>query len=122
MSSPQDVKAAQVDSAPSESGQTESVIDQGSQISTTSTRTRRRNRNRRRGGNGQLQRMQQQQQQQQPQYYPPPQQMMQQMPQQQVQEGGGKKNAASLRLDLNLEAEVVLTARVHGDVTLALFN
>lgn len=34
-------------------------------------------------------------------------------------EGGGNK-PVSLRLDLNLEAEVVLKASLHGDLTLSL--
>ncbi|KAI8387355.1 hypothetical protein BD560DRAFT_382191 [Blakeslea trispora] len=37
--------------------------------------------------------------------------------------GGGKKDGQqplSLRLDLNLDVEITLKARVHGDVTLAL--
>jgi hypothetical protein len=46
-----------------------------------------------------------------------------QQPQQQVQQqqgGGNKKDAMSLRLDINLEAELSLRVKVHGDVTLAL--
>lgn len=34
--------------------------------------------------------------------------------------GGGGQQPLSLRLDLNLEVEITLKARVHGDVTLAL--
>lgn len=45
-------------------------------------------------------------------YQPPPQQ----------QQSGGGKDALSLRLDINLEAELTLKARVHGDVTLALVS
>jgi len=38
-------------------------------------------------------------------------------------EGGGeKKDTLRLRLDLNLDAELTLKAKVHGDVTLALLN
>ena len=40
--------------------------------------------------------------------------------QQQQQGGGGGQQPLSLRLDLNLEVEITLKARVHGDVTLAL--
>ncbi|KAI8080233.1 uncharacterized protein B0P05DRAFT_540492 [Gilbertella persicaria] len=43
--------------------------------------------------------------------------------QQQQQQGGGGKGGQqplSLRLDLNLDVEITLKARVHGDVTLAL--
>ncbi|KAF1797004.1 hypothetical protein V8B55DRAFT_1410577 [Mucor lusitanicus] len=42
--------------------------------------------------------------------------------QQQGGGGGGKdgQQPLSLRLDLNLEVEITLKARVHGDVTLAL--
>ncbi|KAI8373538.1 hypothetical protein EDC96DRAFT_498692 [Choanephora cucurbitarum] len=43
--------------------------------------------------------------------------------QQQSGGGGGKKDGQqplSLRLDLNLDVEITLKARVHGDVTLAL--
>lgn len=43
--------------------------------------------------------------------------------------GGGEKKsgksdngALSLRLDLNLELEVTLTAKLHGDLTLSLLN
>ncbi|KAI8637187.1 hypothetical protein BD408DRAFT_447811 [Parasitella parasitica] len=40
---------------------------------------------------------------------------------QQGQQGsGGGQQPLSLRLDLNLEVEITLKARVHGDVTLAL--
>jgi hypothetical protein len=40
---------------------------------------------------------------------------------QQANEGGGdKKDTLRLRLDLNLDAELTLKAKVHGDVTLAL--
>jgi len=47
-----------------------------------------------------------------------------QQPQQQVQQqaGGNKKDAMSLRLDINLEAELSLRVKVHGDVTLALLS
>ena len=38
--------------------------------------------------------------------------------QQQGKDGG--KNPLKLRLDLNLEVEVTLKARIHGDLTLAL--
>ncbi|KAG2194859.1 hypothetical protein INT46_004282 [Mucor plumbeus] len=40
--------------------------------------------------------------------------------QQQGGGGGGGQQPLSLRLDLNLEVEITLKARVHGDVTLAL--
>ncbi|KAI1846317.1 hypothetical protein JX265_010901 [Neoarthrinium moseri] len=35
-------------------------------------------------------------------------------------DGGGKSDTLKLRLDLNLEVEVTLKARIHGDLTLAL--
>lgn len=34
--------------------------------------------------------------------------------------GGGGNKPVSLRLDLNVEVEVTLSARLHGDVTLGL--
>ncbi|KAA8909287.1 hypothetical protein FN846DRAFT_918177 [Sphaerosporella brunnea] len=65
----------------------------------------------------QLQRQQQQQQQQ-------PQQKQQVARQQQGQdvEKKGKSSAPSVRLDLNIELEVTLKARIHGDLTLALLT
>ncbi|KAI8886350.1 hypothetical protein K501DRAFT_269901 [Backusella circina FSU 941] len=47
-------------------------------------------------------------------------QQQQQTQQQQPGGGGGGDHPLSLRLDLNLEVEITLKARVHGDVTLAL--
>ena len=38
----------------------------------------------------------------------------------QVDGGGQKKEALKLRLDLNLDIEVTIKAKVHGDVTLSL--
>ena len=38
----------------------------------------------------------------------------------QQQGGGGKSDTLRLRLDLNLEVEVTLKARIHGDLELAL--
>jgi len=35
-------------------------------------------------------------------------------------EDGEKKDALKLRLDINLEVDIRITARVHGDVTLSL--
>lgn len=41
-----------------------------------------------------------------------------------AQQGGksGGKDAMSLRLDINLEAELTLRVKVHGDITLALLS
>ncbi|KAK6863728.1 hypothetical protein PG995_000256 [Apiospora arundinis] len=50
------------------------------------------------------------------------QQQQQQMQQQQGGGGGGKSDTLKLRLDLNLEVEVTLKARIHGDLTLALLD
>lgn len=50
------------------------------------------------------------------------QQQMQQQPQQQVQQKSNNSKMPSLRLDLNLEAEIQLRAKVHGDVTLTLLT
>lgn len=36
--------------------------------------------------------------------------------------GGGKTDALKLKLDLNLEVDVQIRARIHGDVTLSLFE
>ena len=90
-----------------------------SDVSTSiSSSSRRRARRRNRRNQSQLQTIQQQQvmqaqmAQQQQMYQPPPQQ----------QQSGGGKDALSLRLDINLEAELTLKARVHGDVTLALVS
>ncbi|KAI9151622.1 hypothetical protein HJFPF1_08829 [Paramyrothecium foliicola] len=66
----------------------------------------------RRGG-GQQQQMQQRQQRQQQMQ----QQQQQQMQQQQQQQDDGNKSFG-LRLDLNLEIEIQLKARIHGDLTL----
>jgi hemolysin activation/secretion protein len=55
-----------------------------------------------------LRRQQQQQQQQQQQVAPP------------KEEKKGHSGAPSVRLDLNIELEVTLKARIHGDLTLAL--
>lgn len=49
--------------------------------------------------------------------YPPQQQQMQQ----QQPASTGKTDAIKLRLDINLEIEVELKARIHGDLTLSLF-
>lgn len=71
-----------------------------------------------RQSNQQLQRRQQQQQGQ-----AGGQQMQQQQPAQEPakkEKGGG--GAPSVRLDLNLEIEVTLKARIHGDLTLALLT
>ncbi|KAK0463620.1 uncharacterized protein EV420DRAFT_1099647 [Desarmillaria tabescens] len=35
---------------------------------------------------------------------------------------GGQKDTLKLRLDLNLDVEITIKARVHGDVTLSLLN
>jgi hypothetical protein len=35
-------------------------------------------------------------------------------------EGGGKSDTLKLRLDLNLDVEITLKARIHGDLELAL--
>ncbi|KAJ2971785.1 hypothetical protein NUW58_g9318 [Xylaria curta] len=48
------------------------------------------------------------------------QQQQQMQQQQQQQNDGGKSDTLKLRLDLNLEVEVTLKARIHGDLTLAL--
>ncbi|KAL8369558.1 hypothetical protein RB595_000066 [Gaeumannomyces hyphopodioides] len=37
-----------------------------------------------------------------------------------VDSGGGKSDTLRLRLDLNLEVEITLKAKIHGDLTLAL--
>jgi hypothetical protein len=37
-------------------------------------------------------------------------------------EGGSKKDTLRLRLDLNLDVEITLKARIHGDLTLALLQ
>jgi hypothetical protein len=37
-------------------------------------------------------------------------------------EDDGDDKILSLRLDLNLEVEIVITAKIHGDITLALLQ
>ncbi|KAG1450627.1 hypothetical protein G6F56_008297 [Rhizopus delemar] len=47
----------------------------------------------------------------------------QQTQQPQQQESGGKNSKMpGIRLDLNLDVEITLKARVHGDVTLAILS
>jgi len=36
--------------------------------------------------------------------------------------GGGKSDTLKLRLDINLDVDVQIKARIHGDVTLSLFE
>ncbi|KAI1456698.1 hypothetical protein F4805DRAFT_458487 [Annulohypoxylon moriforme] len=99
--------------------------DASDHMSETSRPPRTRRRNRRRPGSVQpLQPQEDQQmlQQRQQQQMMQQQQQQQQMVQQQDQGGGGKSDTLRLRLDLNLEVEVTLKARIHGDLTLALFR
>lgn len=63
---------------------------------------------------------QQQQRQQQQQPIQPQQQVPQQVQQPQPQQKESRSDPISLRLDINLEIEVTLKARIHGDLTLAL--
>ncbi|KAI9281544.1 hypothetical protein BY458DRAFT_498896 [Sporodiniella umbellata] len=49
-------------------------------------------------------------------------QSLQQSQQGQAQQSGNSSKMPSIRLDLNLEVEITLKARVHGDVTLALLS
>lgn len=112
-SSPADVPRA-------ESAVSEQASEAGapSDIGSTASQRRRNRRRRNRGQNQVAQRQPQQQQQQQqrqqfPPQMPPPQQMQQFQPQQvQQPQQGGKKDPMRLRLDLNLEAELTLKARV----------
>ncbi|KAI0156701.1 hypothetical protein GGR52DRAFT_565994 [Hypoxylon sp. FL1284] len=100
--------------------------DQMSEMSETSRPPRTRRRNRRRPGSVQPmqpqddQNMLQQRQQQQMMQQQQQMMMQQQQPQQQGGGDGGKSDTLKLRLDLNLEVEVTLKARIHGDLTLAL--
>ncbi|KAG2208249.1 hypothetical protein INT47_006104 [Mucor saturninus] len=49
--------------------------------------------------------------------------LQQQQQQQETQSSSGSNSKMpSLRLDLNLEAEIYIKAKVHGDVTLALLS
>jgi hypothetical protein len=86
--------------------------DIGSTISTASKRSRRRNKKQNTNKNAKALSQQEQLRQQQMFFNQQQQQAMAPPPK--------KKDAISLRLDINLEAEVSLRVKVHGDVTLAL--
>jgi hypothetical protein len=49
-------------------------------------------------------------------------QLAQEQQPQQPQEGGKSSKMPSLRLDLNVDAEIYIKAKVHGDVTLSLLS
>ena len=87
--------------------------DIGSTVSTASKRSRRRNKKQNTGKNAKALAQQEQLRQQQMFFN-------QQQQQQAMAPPPKKKDAISLRLDINLEAEVSLRVKVHGDVTLAL--
>src|SRR5690606_6761117 len=86
--------------------------DIGSTVSTASKRSRRRNKKQNTGKNAKALAQQEQLRQQQMFFNQQQQQAMAPPPK--------KKDAIRLRLDINLEAEVSLRVKVHGDVTLAL--
>jgi hypothetical protein len=70
----------------------------------------------------QLQRQQQKELLQQQQQQQEQEQLAQEQQPQQQQEGGKSSKMPSLRLDLNVDAEIYIKAKVHGDVTLSLLS